>query len=418
VEPIPRLVETYVGDVLLPAFPALLVTGARAVGKTTSMHLLTRTHLDLSVPAVRDSVSADPDAALDGLDEPVLIDEWQEVPDVVSAVKRSVDRSPRPGRYILTGSVRGPLTTGTWGGTGRLIRVSMFGLSQAEIAGTAVNPIDLAFTAPGELTTTGPVDLDRNGYLERLVAGGFPASFRLPDRPRSIWFRSYVQEVIDRDAVAVGGIREPAKLRAVLNVVAARTAQEQQLERMCTEAGVARSTLSSHLDLLENLQLLIRLPAWTPNRLRRLVRAPKLHLTDSGLTAALLGTSARAARLDGPLAGALMETFVVGELLKAATVAETLVDLHHLRTQDGYEVDVMAVANDGRVVGFEVKSAARVAAGDGRGLRWLRDRLGDAFVAGYVLHTGPLSHRIDDRLWAVPAAALWQPPAGSDHAGG
>jgi predicted AAA+ superfamily ATPase len=408
-EHIERAVERHVGGFLLQTFPALLVTGARAVGKTTSMKTLTSTHLDLSIPAVRSAVAADPDAALDTLAEPILIDEWQEVSDIVGAVKRAVDRDPRPGRFVLTGSVRGRLTNETWGGTGRLIRVPMYGLSQAEIeAIPIVNPLDLVFADPARLARAGVTDLDRNDYLDRIVAGGFPGSHALDGRARRTWFDSYIAPIIDRDAVSLGGLREPAKLRAVLQVVAGRAGQEQHLERMGVEAGVTRPTLNTHLDLLENLQLLVRLPAWTPNRLRRLVRAPKLHLTDAGLTAALLRTDARALRLNGTLAGPLFESFAVGELLKAAATASTPVDLHHLRTQDGNEVDVMAVAPDGRVAAFEVKAAAKITDADARGLRWLRDNVGDEFVAGFVLHTGPLAHRIDDRIWAVPLAMLWR----------
>lgn len=403
-----RHIEAYVGDFLLRTFAAVLVTGPRAVGKTTSMRHLTRTHLDLSVPAVRDAVAADPDAALDGLDDSVLIDEWQEVPEVVNAVKRSVDRDPTPGRFVLTGSVRGPIETATWGGTGRLIRVRMFGLSQAEVEDRAGNPIDAAFSAPGRMARVGMVELNRNDYLDRVVAGGFPSSFALDERARSLWFRSYLTELIERDAVTVAGLREPAKLRAVLGVVAARSAQEHKPESMYGEAGVAKTTLYTHLDLLENLQVLIRLPAWAPSRLRRLIHASKLHLTDSGMAASVLGVNAKALRLHGVLAGALLETFVVGELLRQATTALLPVDLFHLRTQDGNEVDVVAVAADGRVVGFEVKAAAKATGSDSRGLRWLRDRLGDAFAAGYVLHTGPLSQPLDERIWAVPIAALWR----------
>jgi predicted AAA+ superfamily ATPase len=408
VDAIPRHVETLVGGYLLQNFAALLVTGPRAVGKTTSMRHVTRTHLDLSVPAVRDAVAADPDAALQGLDEPVLIDEWQEVPDIVNAVKRAVDEDNRAGRFVLTGSVRGGLDAATWGGTGRLIRVPMYGLSMTEVERRMGNVIDLAFSDALSLTRTGPVDLNRNDYIDLVVAGGFPGSFGLPERARGVWFRSYVQQLVERDAVVLAGLREPAKLHSVLKVVAARTAQEQKLESMYAEAGVARRTLAIHLDLLENLQVLVRLPAWAPSRLRRLVRAPKLHITDSGLAAAVLGADARSLRRDGPLAGSLMETFVAGELLRYASTAETPVELHHLRHQDGVEVDLLAVADDGRVVAFEVKSAARVHPADTRGLRWLRDQLGDAFVAGFALHTGPLPHPVEDRIWALPVAALWR----------
>jgi predicted AAA+ superfamily ATPase len=413
---IERTVERHLRGLLLEVFPALLVTGPRAVGKTTSMRTLATTRLDLSIPAVRSAMASDPDAALDGLPEPILIDEWQEVPDVVGAVKRSVDRDPRPARFVLTGSVRSRLTNGTWGGTGRLIRVPMYGLSQAEIEGNpGVNPLDAAFENPEHLTRAGIVDLDRNSYISSALAGGFPSSYNLAEQARRIWFRSYVEQVIDRDAVALGGLREPAKLRSVLQVVAARTSQEQNLERMGMEAGVTRVTLGTHLDLLENLQLLTRLPAWTPNRLRRLVRAPKVHLTDTGLTAALLGTDARAVRLDGPLAGALIESLATNELLRAAVFTRVPTTLHHLRTQDQYEVDILAVADDGRVIAFEVKAATKVTSADTRGLRWLRDHIGDDFVSGYLLHTGPFAHRLDDRIWAIPLAALWRPVVERDR---
>jgi len=172
-----------------------------------------------------------------------------------------------------------------------------------------------------------------------------------------------------------------------------------------------RNTVESYTRLLEDLFLIERLPAWGTTLRARAVSTPKVHVVDSGLAARLMGVSeARLARLD-PAAqsefGNLLETFVVGELRKQASWLEDRATLGHWRTHDRDEVDVVVELGDGRVLGFEVKAAERVSGPDFRGLRKLRDALGNRFVVGVVFNLGTRSYTYDDRLHVMPVDRLW-----------
>lgn len=210
-----------------------------------------------------------------------------------------------------------------------------------------------------------------------------------------------------RSAPELVDLRNPLLLRQVLSSCAARTAQLANLADFANDLGANRVTVSTYVELLERVFLVHRLPAYSRNLTARLARHSKVHLVDSGLGAALCNLGDDALRRS-PMIGPLMETFVVGELRKQLGWSETLAEMFHFRDRDGHEVDVVLEALDGRVVAFEVKAGTSVSQQDTNGLRFLADRLGSAFVHGYVLYTGSASLRLgDDRFSAVPIAALW-----------
>jgi uncharacterized protein len=405
----PRIIERLVERELLPVFPAILVVGPRGCGKSTSMTRFADTVLDLSEPGVRMAVQEDPDGVLATSNGTVLVDEWQEAPEVLGAIKRAVDsdRSGRPGRFIVAGSVRAAHQASTWPGTGRLIRVRMYGLTQAELEGRPeFNPVDVFFGA--DTAGSERSDLMRADYVERLVAGRFPVTVGLEGRNRSRWYRAYIDQLIDRDAAQVAGRAVPAhKLGAVFGSCAARTGRELNKQATASDAGVDFRTADGYLDLLEALSVVVRVPAWHTSRLHRLTRAPKVHVIDPGMAAHVLNVDGEVLGRDPRLVGQLFETFVVSGLLAhlEATTVET--SMFHLRDRDGKEVDVV-LERQGRVVGLEVKSSTAVDRGDARQLLWLRDRLGEAFVFGAVLYSGRIPFEIDDRVWALPISSLWR----------
>jgi predicted AAA+ superfamily ATPase len=198
-----RLLDPLIAD-LLTQLPAVLLVGARAVGKTTTALRHARDVVRLDRDADAAVFRADPDVALRGLHEPVLIDEWQAMPSVPAAVKRAIDEEPRPGRFLLTGSVRADLDAETWPGTGRLIRVVMDGLVARELAGNVNTPglfrrllaegVDAALQMPSEAP-------DLRGYIEMALVGSFPVPRRhLAETGRRRRLRAYLDQVITRDA--------------------------------------------------------------------------------------------------------------------------------------------------------------------------------------------------------------------------
>ena len=408
----PRIVERLLEEELLPIFPAVLLVGPRGAGKSTSAARFANTTIDLSMPGPRLAARQDPDGLLAASRGTVVIDEWQEAPEIVGAVKRVVDndRSRTPGRFILTGSVRAAHQAATWPGTGRLIRVRMSGLTQGEIEhDREYNPIEELFSAT-DPPIGGTCNLTRSDYLKRMIAGRFPDVLRLSGRSRSRWFASYVEQLTEFDApqIAIGTPR-PAKLRTVLASCTVRTGQVLNHAATARDAGVAAATAEAHMRLLEDLSIIARIPAWHSKRLYRLTRSPKVHIVDPGLAAHLLHVDENTLARDATLVGQLFETFVVSELRPHLEAVSATTEMFHFRDRSGREIDCV-LERGGRVVGLEVKSATRVGRHDARSLIWLRDHLGDRFHLGVVLYAGQFPFRIGDRLCALPIGALWRPP--------
>lgn len=404
-----RLIDDQLPD-LLAAHPAVLLVGPRAAGKTTTARRYAASVIRLDRPAEAAAFEADPDAALARVDEPVLLDEWQVVPEVLGAVKRAVDDDSRPGRFLLTGSVRADLDTQTWPGTGRLIRVSLHGLNEREIAaGTAMqNPIDVL--ADGDPMALGePASApDLPGYISFALRGGFPeATLRLHGRARDRWLESYLDQILTRDAAGLSG-RDPARMARYFEVLALNSAGIVADSTIYKAAGIDRKTALAYERLLTNLFMVDVVPAWLTNRLSRLVKTPKRYLTDPSLVGAALRADEATVMRDGDLMGRVLDTFVAAQLRPEIEASAQRPRLFHLRDKNGrHEIDLLAELGGDRVVAVEVKASASPARRHATHLEWLRDHLGARFLSGAVLHTGPRAFPLSDRIAAVPIAALW-----------
>ncbi|MDQ2876072.1 MAG: DUF4143 domain-containing protein [Actinomycetota bacterium] len=409
-EYLPRLVDSLIAE-LLADHPAVLIAGPRACGKTTTGRRHSTGRLRLDRPAEAAAARADPDAALADGPFPLLIDEWQLVPDVLGAVKRAVDEGSGAGRFVLTGSTQADLTAAGWPATGRLIRVGMYGLAERELEGRITQPPLLdRIVADGLDQVVVPADApDVRGYIARALRGGFPEVVLLPsDRSRQRWLSSYIDQVVSRDLALVGTVRDPVRLRRYLQALAASTGGIPTVKTLIDAVGIDRSTAIGYDTMLESLFLTERLPAWSANRLSRLVRLPKRHIVDPAFLGPLLGVDLRGAMRDGDLLGRILDSFVVAQLRADCGVSELAPRLFHLRDANGrHEVDIVAELADGRVVGVEVKADAAPGPADARHLRWLRDGIGSRFAAGVVFHTGPRPFSFDETISALPICALW-----------
>jgi predicted AAA+ superfamily ATPase len=409
---VPRIVDGLL-DELLTAFPAVSLVGPRAAGKTTTALRRGGTVLRLDQPEIRQSVAASPDAMLAGLRPPVVIDEWQEVPDVLGAVKRSVDEDPAPGRFILTGSVRAELENRVWPGTGRILQVPMYGMSVREwLGGAAAEPfIDRVIAGGTEAVTAPDEPLSVREYLDLMLTGSFPEpALRMPSAARRRWFAGYVEQMITRDVPAIAPRRDPELLRRYLSVLAVNTAGIVADSTLWTAAGVNAKTAQAYQALFQRMFVLDLVPAWFSNRVKRLVKSPKRYLVDPALVAAVLGLG-REAILYGPdMLGRLLDTFVAAQLRAELAASSADPRMYHLREEQGRrEVDLLIETAGGQLIGIEIKAAAIATASDARHLAWLRDKTGDAFAAGIVLHTGPHVFPLTDRIIAAPVSSLWVP---------
>ncbi|MCY4492582.1 MAG: DUF4143 domain-containing protein, partial [Acidimicrobiaceae bacterium] len=344
-----------------------------------------------------------------------LLDEWQEVPQVLGAVKRACDTEPRPGRFILTGSIQAEVETETWPGTGRVTRTAIYPMTVGERLGLPEVPL-VDRIARGELATsrdqgsTVTAIPNLRDYVEQSVRGGFPqAALHLSERARRSWLDTYIEEIVTRDSRIAGDRYDDARLARFFKAYALNSAGIADNATLCEAAGINRRTVLRYLDLLARLHIIDELPAWTSNRLKRLSLAPKRFLVDPSLLASVTGTTSQTAMRDGNLLWRLLETMVVAQLRAQATVSEHRCRLYHLRQHHGrHEIDVIAELDSQHLVAFEIKATAAPSRNDTRHLTWLRDNVGDQLLAGVVLHTGPSAFALSDRIWALPINALWQ----------
>jgi uncharacterized protein len=407
---VPRLAEARVEE-LFAELPALLIAGPRATGKTTTARRHARTVVRLDVDIEAAAFEADPDAALRALPTPVLLDEWQAVPGVLGAVKRAVDEGSGPGRFLLTGSVRAQLYAKTWPGTGRVVDVQMYGLTQREIAGTLTRESFLDRLARADLDAflTPPDPPDLLGYIELALRGGFPdAALGLSSHARRAWLDGYINQLLTRDTETVDGGRDPRRLRRYFEAVALSTAGLADSKTLYDAAQIDRKTALAYERLLTNLLVLDILPAWSSNRLSRMTRTGKRYLVDTSLVAAALKVDERGVLRDGELLGRMIDTFVVAQIRAEVELSSFGPRLYHLREQSGrHEIDLIAELSAGNIAAIEIKSSGAPKRADARHLEWLRDQLGDRFLAGAVLHTGPRPFRLAEKIFALPICTLW-----------
>lgn len=389
--------------------PVVLIHGPRQAGKSTLAQHLARTRLGAAYVTLDDAITlaaarSDPEGFLRRFAGPVAIDEVQRVPALLLAIKAEVDRDRRPGRYLLTGSANVlTLPRVSESLVGRMEVHPLWPLSQAEIAGGSPRFVANAFN--GELPLL-EGQLDRADLLALALRGGFPEAVSRPSaKRRQAWFGSYLTTLVQRDIRELANIEGLTDIPRLLQVLAARSAGLLNLTSVAADTGLSQRTLGRYLTLLQALFLVDELPAWSRNVAKRLAKAPKLLLTDTGLMANLLSIAAVSdAERD---AGALLETFVAMELRKQCAWADSRLDLYHYRTHAGREVDLVLQRGNGDLVAIETKCAATVSSHDFAGIRDLAEVVGDQLVAGIVLHTGRGAVPFGERSWALPVESLW-----------
>lgn len=397
----------------------IAIHGPRSVGKSTMLRRFAESHgtevIDLDDLVVRDAVAANP-SLVTRAPTPVCIDEYQHAPEVLDAIKARLNREGvRPGVAVLTGSTRQDAVPRTAQAlTGRLHSFVILPLSQGEIAGVHEDLVASLRVDPDACTATHPTSTTtRIDYAERIVAGGFPLALRRSGSLRNRWFDDYVRASIDRDAAELERVGQRQALGELLSLLAYKSAQILNVANLTNDLQLNRKTVDGYLRLLEDLFLVFRLQGWGKTLRARATGSPKMHMVDSGLAARLLRIGPeKLIRLDPATLtefGHLLETFVVGELLKQVSWLEEQPTVGHWRTSDGDEVDLVVEFDDGRVLAFEVKAAERISSKDFGGLKKLRDGLGDRFIAGVALGLGIRSYTHDDRLHVMPVDRLWRP---------
>jgi predicted AAA+ superfamily ATPase len=393
----------------------VMILGARQVGKSTLGEEIVRhdhpaqiVNLDDQVP--REAALADPDGFIAGLKTPVMIDEAQRGgPELLLAIKASVDRDKRPGRFLLTGSANLLASRRAYDVlTGRVEAIHLWPLAQSEIECSHANFVDALFN--GEPPQIAGAQPGREAFASRLAAGGYPEALERSQRRRDNWFRSYLDTTLEGD---LGDISEAHKLEEMprlLRALAARAANLLTYRELARDLALDHKTVKGYIRLLEMIYLVKVLPAWRPGLASREISSPKVHLVDSGLLLHLLGANEHRLADDPQVTGKAFENFVGMEVLKHADWAETDSRAYHYR-HGRKEIDLVLESRSGDLVCVESKAGASISRQDWSSIAELRDRTQGRFSAGAVVYSGESTVPLGDRIWAVPVSGLWDPGA-------
>ncbi len=406
----PRFAAPALTEALADA-PVVLIHGPRQCGKTTLALGIAESkgyaYFSFDDAVALGAATTDPVGFIADLPEHSILDEVQRVPTLFTAIKATVDRGRRPGRFLLTGSANVLLVPKLADSlAGRMEILRLHPLAQCELAGRNPGFLDSLFDGRFKARDYGRMGRE---LAERIAAGGYPAALaRATPRRRATWYRDYIETLVQRDVRDLARVASLDALPRLLTLAAGQTARLINVSDLAAPFQLSRPTIKDYMTLLERVFLLEQLAPWHSNRLSRLIKTPKLHLGDTGVACALLGLDAEALWLDRGTLGQLLETFVFQELRRQASWRDDDIRFHHFRDKDGAEVDLVLERGGRELAGVEVKAAATVTASDFRGLRKLRDAAGKRFVAGVVLYDGEASVGFGEGLFAVPVRALWE----------
>lgn len=410
-ELVPRAVAGRVLEALSDT-PVVVVNGPRQAGKTTLVRSLPYTGraeiVTLDDEAARQAAAYDPRAFLDRSVETLVIDEAQLEPGLFRAIKAEVDRDRRPGRFLLTGSSRLLAAPGMADAlVGRVEALELWPFAEKELARLhSPTFVDNVFSDPSTLLRQGTAD--RASVVELLLRGGFPESVRRTAQRRRAWFESYVTTTLQRVVAELAVLERLADMPRLLQLCAARTGTELNVSAVASALGIPARTMSGYLARLETAFLLRLVPAWSTNLSAKVVRRPKLFVSDVALAAHLQGTSLSSLTRSGTTTvGPLLETLAATELIRQLSWSGTPATLGHFRDRSGIEVDLILEHPDSRIVGIEIKATSTPRAEDLRGLRFLAERLGDRFVYGCLLTLAPEATPFGSNLATLPISALW-----------
>lgn len=389
--------------------PVVCLLGPRQSGKTTlaQNYCTDFSYITFDDATLLEAAKRDPVGFVQGLSDHVILDEVQRIPELMPAIKASVDRNRKPGRFLLTGSANLLLLPSVQESlAGRVEVLHLYPLTELEkqrnerlllkdfLAGT-ISPQII-----GEQSVI-------KGVAEAVCQGGYPEPLARSSGRARRWHRQYLNAIIQRDVKDISAIRDETEMSRLMSMLSFRTGQLLNLSSLARDLGIGRDTTEKYFTILERLFLVRRLPAWHRNRAKRLIKAPKIHVIDSGLCSTLIEINPEDWISHGHEFGPLLESFVVQQLICQASWISDDIRFSHYRDKDQIEVDL--VIERGRDVwGIEVKKSASIHPKDGAGIARLAAQAGTAFKGGMILYCGTNTFSLDIAgSLAVPMNTLW-----------
>jgi uncharacterized protein len=386
----------------------VLIAGPRQAGKTTLAEEIARdgfSFFNLDNKTTLQAAKDDPVGFIRETDRAV-IDEVQRAPELLLAIKESVDKDRRPGRFLLTGSANLmtlPLVADSLAGRMEVIR--LLPLAVSEVEGSKKDVFGALFH--GDIPEPAKIIVGQT-LVELVLAGGYPEALTRKSWLRKHnWHLDYIDAIISRDVRDIANIEDMSRMPQLIRVLAEHSGNLVNYSGIGASTELNHVTTRKYVGVFESLFLVRSMPSWHTNRLKRLVKTAKLHFLDAGLLAALRDVVPLRVKDERGLFGPILESFVFSELLKLASWSGMRLSFSHFRDKEKHEVDIVVEDNRGRVVGIEVKAGATATSYDFKGLRQLKQATGDKFICGLVLYDHEKIIPFGERLFAAPLSILW-----------
>ena len=385
----------------IKSFPVLLISGARQVGKSTlALNLEMPNYITLDDINIYEAARNDPKGFIEHCEKPIIIDEIQRAPTLLMAIKEFVDKNRANGQFILTGSanLKGfkDISDSL---AGRIGIVELYPLSQKEINQKEENLIDLLSDDINRFVFK---KYDDENLAGKIINGGYPEIIKITsEKAKYLWFSSYIRTYIESDAKEIGNIRNMDKFITMYRLCMLRSGNIFNKNELCLESGLDNKTFDSYFSVLEHTYQIQKLQPYFNNALKRLIKTPKIFATDTGVLAHLLQISSPNELASSPYKGAIYETFVFDEILKANTSSKRRANIYYYRTSDQKEIDFILEIS-GKVIAVEVKSSKTVSGDDFRHIYHLKYNLQNKFDKGIVFYAGDTAVKLDDDMFALP----------------
>lgn len=342
-------------------YPVVLVTGPRQVGKTTMLQKLMegtdRSYVTLDDLNERNIAKTDPELFLQMHKPPILIDEVQYAPELFTYIKIHVDREHEPGAFWLTGSQVFKLMRGVQESlAGRVAVLSLTPLSQTEIYGGVMEPFTIDMEALS-VRKQGRKEADVREIYERIYRGSMPAVVSGANSNSQIFYRSYLSTYIERDVRELSSAIDSLKFLRFITAAAARCSQMLNVAEIARDADINQVQAKSWLGILETLGIIFYLHPYSNNMLKRLIKTPKLYFYDTGLVCYLTKWSGAETLESGAMNGAVLENYVVAEIMKTYLNCGREPFLYYYRDKDAREIDIV-LEHDGVLNPVEIKKTS------------------------------------------------------------
>lgn len=394
--------------------PAILINGARQTGKSTlAKDIISNVrgaeYFTMDDIVTMNSAINDTDEFVAGFNKPVVLDEVQKVPQLFPAIKKSIDNNRKPGRFILTGSANiFHISKISESLAGRMEIQTLYPLSQGEISGIKEGFIDYVFKSNSKFNIS---NISTKKVWAEVIRGGFPeAVVRKNSERRKAWFASYLTNILQKDIRDISNIEGLTDMPRLLKLIAVRAATMFNSSDVSRVMKIPLTTVKRYLSLLEATFLINYIFPYSGNLGKRLIKTPKVLLTDTGLASYLLGmneSDENSFQIEDTIRGQLLENFVIMELKKQITWSKTKPEVYYYRTHDGVEVDILLENEKGHIVGIEIKSNSTVNTSDFKGLYSVADTLGKKFLRGILLYNGNKVVSFGKNFTAMPVSSIW-----------